>query len=200
MKKSIAITGGIGSGKSTVAEILKKMQFPVFSCDEINRELLCDENYLMRLREIFPECFSREKLDKARLSEQVFSDKEKRKRLDALAHPWIMRRLSEEMKNETKPIVFAEVPLLFECGFEKNFDGAIVVLRERNIRLQAVMARDAASKEEAENRIAAQYDYAEEDLSEKARQIKIYRLHNDGDFNRLEESLVSIVKLIRSEI
>ncbi len=200
MKKSIAITGGIGSGKSTVATILKKMQFPVFSCDEINRKLLCDETYLMCLREIFPECFSGEKLDKARLSEQVFSDKEKRNRLDALAHPWIMRRLSEEMQKETQSIVFAEVPLLFECGFEKNFDVAIVVLRERNIRLQAIMDRDATSKAEAEKRIAAQYDYAEEDLSEKERRIKIYRLYNDDDFNRLEKALVSIVKLIQSEI
>lgn len=199
MKKSIAITGGIGSGKSTVAEILRKMQFPVFSCDEINKKLLCDENYLLRLHEIFPECFGEGGLDKAYLSQKVFSDKEKRKQLDALAHPWIMRRLAEEMEKATQSIVFAEVPLLFECGFEKNFDGAIVVLRKQNIRVQAIMARDALSKTETEKRIEAQYDYSEENLSEKARRIKIYRLNNDSDFNDLEQSVVSLIKSLRAD-
>ena len=158
MPNKIAITGGIGSGKSAVCRILKERGYPVFSCDEINRTLLSEKSYLDGLCALFPACVKDGKLNKAALSALVFSDKEALKTLNAYAHPRISERLRREMEG-TEKTCFAEVPLLFESGMTKQFDGAIVVLRNKEERIRAVVARDGLTAEKAEARMKQQFDY-----------------------------------------
>ena len=141
MPNKIAITGGIGSGKSAVCRILKERGYPVFSCDEINRTLLSEKSYLDGLCALFPACVKDGKLNKAALSALVFSDKEALRTLNAYAHPRISERLRRDMDGARKTC-FAEVPLLFESGMTKQFDCAIVVLRNKEERIRAVVARD----------------------------------------------------------
>ena len=158
MPNKIAVTGGIGSGKSAVCRILKERGYPVFSCDEINRTLLSEKSYLDGLCALFPACVKDEKLNKTALSALVFSDKEALKTLNAYAHPRIAERLRRDMEGAEKTC-FAEVPLLFESGMTKRFDGAIVVLRNKEERIRAVVARDGLTAEQAKARMKQQFDY-----------------------------------------
>ena len=190
MKMKIAITGGIGSGKSTVAGLLKNKGYDVFSCDEIYRELLCDERYIAEVARLFPEAVENHVINKERLSKIVFADESARKELNALAHPWIMRTLFIKMENAKGKYAFAEVPLLFEEGYEDKFDKIIVVLRDEEDRITSVMQRSGLSRQEVQNRIKVQFDYST--LNKK--NLPLIILRNDVSQDELETKLSEIVK------
>ena len=160
MKKvKVGITGGIGSGKSTVARYFKEKGFPVFSCDEIYKEIYETSEYQLELSDAFPECLKNGKIDKQLLAQRVFSCPESLQKLNSIAHRRIMSELYRRMDVASENVVFAEVPLLFEGGYEKAFDKVIVVLREKQQRIQAVSSRDKLSNEAIERRMSTQYDY-----------------------------------------
>ena len=102
--KRIAVTGGIGSGKTEFCSILNKMGFPVFSCDEIYAELLRDKDYLSVLERKFPTYFADGILNRERLARTVFSDEKARKELEKIAHPRIMSELLRRMENRIAAI------------------------------------------------------------------------------------------------
>lgn len=183
MKQSkIAITGGLGSGKSLVAAIVRELGFPVYSCDEINRELWGERGYLDMLASAFPQCVVNGVLDKKRLTQLVFSDEDALQRLNQISHPRIMQALMQKMQGEA--VSFAEVPLLLEGGYRPLFDHVIAVRREKGARIDAVMQRDGCTREQALARMACQFD---PDLLESTDCII---LQNDGS----EEQLRGLVK------
>ena len=190
MPNKIAVTGGIGSGKSAVCRILKERGYPVFSCDEINRTLLSEKSYLDGLCALFPACVKDGKLNKAALSALVFSDKEALKTLNAYAHPRIAERLRRDMEGAEKTC-FAEVPLLFESGMTKRFDGAIVVLRNKEERIRAVVARDGLTAEQAKARMKQQFDY-DGPLPDGCLAIE-----NDGDEAALREKVNDVLEALK---
>lgn len=190
----VAVTGGIGSGKSTVLNILKQMGYPVFSADEIARNIYDDPEVFLRTEKAFPACVSGGKIDRKRLAEEVFSDAEKLKKLDEITHPLIMQKLFSKMQQCEGAAAFAEVPLLFESGEEKHFDRVIVVLRERDKRIASVMERDGLSEEQVSARIKNQYDYERNPYTGHT------VLYNDGDLASLKESVVRIVHEIIGSI
>ena len=155
-KKKIAVTGGIGSGKSTVAEYIREEGFPVFSCDQINAELWQNKEYLDGIEKIFPELGEP---DKERIAERVFSDKGALGRLNAYAHPKIMDELKRRMEETDSSLVFAEVPLLFEGGYERDFDKTVIVLRKEDFRIAAAASRDGLPPESIRSRIENQFAY-----------------------------------------
>ena len=155
-KKKIAVTGGIGSGKSTVAEYIREEGFPVFSCDQINAELWQNKEYLDGIEKIFPELGEP---DKKRIAERVFSDKDALGRLNAYAHPKIMDELKRRMEETDSSLVFAEVPLLFEGGYERDFDKTVIVLRKEDFRIAAAASRDGLPPESIRSRIENQFAY-----------------------------------------
>ncbi len=187
-----AVTGGIGSGKSAVCRLLKERGYPVFSCDAINRALLLDEEYLTGLAVLFPACFREGKLDKTALASLVFSDKDALEKLNGYAHPRIYERLKAEMER-AKTACFAEVPLLFESGRKDIFDGAIVVLREKEARIKAVIARDSLTREEAEARIKDQFDY-DGPLPDGC-----FVVRNDGDEEALGHAVDGLLEALRQQ-
>ena len=89
----IAITGGIGSGKSVVVTLLKESGYAVFSCDEIYKEIILSRKYVQKIEELFPEAVVNGQIDRKKLGEIVFADEEKRKHLNTLSHPIIMQSL-----------------------------------------------------------------------------------------------------------
>ena len=190
MPNKIAITGGIGSGKSAVCRILKERGYPVFSCDEINRTLLSEKSYLDGLCALFPACVKDGKLNKAALSALVFSDKEALRTLNAYAHPRIAERLRRDMEGAEKTC-FAEVPLLFESGMTKQFDGAIVILRNKEERIRAVVARDGLTAEQAKARMKQQFDY-DGPLPDGCLAIE-----NDGDEAALCEKVNDVLEALK---
>lgn len=189
-KKRIAITGGIGSGKSLVCKILKDFGFECFSCDEIYRLLWEEEEYQKELLALFPSIEEDGKADKRLLSALVFQDEKALQKLNAFAHPKIMQRLYFLMNESEKNIVFAEVPLLFEGGYENEFDTVLIVLRDKEERIVSTVQRDSVSVKEVENRIAFQFDYAAIDKTNK----KYIIIENNGSIFELQEKVGKILK------
>lgn len=184
----IAITGGIGSGKSTVANIIASEGYPVFSCDEIYSELLLDGKFLLEIEKNFPGSVKDGRLDRNKLSAEVFKDEEKLKKLNALTHGKILSAAFK--KTEGERLSFLEVPLLFENGFESRFDKVIVVLRDYENRISSVTVRDGISREEVINRIKRQFDYDKYDFA------KYYVIHNNSNLADLRAKTLKTLCLI----
>lgn len=185
--RKIAITGGIGSGKSAVCAILAEKGFPVYSCDQIYFELCGEKDFLERIQLLFPGCVKEGTLDRKAVSKKVFSDRSALEKLNALTHPLIMDRLFKKM--DAHRLSFAEVPLLFESKQETRFDDIIVVLRNVTSRIEDIKRRDGLTEEMILSRIQNQYDY-------KSLPNRCKILINDGNLDELKFK----IEMILSEI
>ncbi len=188
----IAITGGIGSGKTALVNLIKKMGYAVFSCDEICGGLYKKRKVLKKIKSLFPTAIKGKlflKADKKEISRLTFADEKKNQSLKELLHPLIMESLIKNM-DKKEGLIFAEVPLLFEGGFEKDFDRVIVVKRDREKRIDGVNKRSNLTREETENIMLSQVDYDSLDLS------PYIVVENDGSLEDLKEKVVSMIKEI----
>lgn len=187
-----AITGGIGSGKSTVAEIIRGQGYAVFSCDEIYKELLCRKEFLNKIAYAFDGVIKEDgALDRSELSKIVFEDKAALDKLNSITHPAIMEEVFK--RSSGLKLSFTEVPLLFENGFERYFDGVLVVLRDLNERIASVSKRDNIDAKTVNLRIKSQFNYGNYDFA------KYYVIHNNGNFEDLEQNLTEILENIRAK-
>ena len=187
----IAITGGIGSGKSTVASIVSEQGYSVISCDKVYGQLLENETFIKQLSSEFGDILNYGKLDRKKLAEIVFCDKKKLQRLNEITHPLIMKSVFKQMSGEK--IAFCEVPLLFEKGYEEYFDAVIVVLRDKGERIKSVVERDNISEESVLLRINSQFDYENADFS------KCYVIHNTLDIVDLRNKTIKIINELKKK-
>lgn len=192
-KRYIAVTGGIGSGKSTVARLIGTMGYPVFSADAAARDIYSDPCVLAEVRRRFPACIRGGEVDRKALADVVFSDKAALRALDSITHPAIMCRLWDEMRAAQGGLVFAEVPLLLEGGYEDTFDGVIVVRRPREARIRAVIERDGLTREEVLSRMKNQFDYEKNPLNGHT------VIENDGDVAALKVAVEQVVYAMEAE-
>mgnify|MGYP000976211907 CR=1 FL=1 len=163
--KTVAVTGGIGSGKSLLGKILRKKGYTVIDSDEISRQV-CVKGRPghAAVVEIFGEGILDEfgNLDRKKLASIVFSDEGKLRLLNGILHPIIERELSRQLKeHEGEELVFVLIPLLFELGWQDRFDYVWLVLADEEIRIARAMARDGARREDIEKRIKNQINHAE---------------------------------------
>ena len=154
MRKAIAITGKIGSGKTSVLIYLKQKGHKVLSADLIYKNLLeTNEEFVQEICSalgVKPLVYEGKKmLDRIAVKQLVFSDKEKLALLNSVTHPKIMQQMILEA-NESEGVVFCEVPLLAESGCDKYFNAVWEVVRENNARLYSVTDRDDISFDMAE--------------------------------------------------
>lgn len=189
----IAITGGIGSGKSEVCSYIKSAGYPVFSCDEIYAELLNNGQFNGDLKSCFgADIFEDGKLNKKRLASIVFDNKEELEKLNKITHPQILDCAFENMK--AYKLSFLEVPLLFENGLEGLFDGVIVVLRNSDDRIKSIVKRSGISTEEAILRIKNQFNYDNCDFT------KYYVIHNNSNLLHLSTCVTDIINDISEKL
>lgn len=181
----VAVTGGIGAGKSEFMRAVKELGIRTYSADEINAELLRDKRYIEKLSATFPLAVKDGKVDKVALREEVFSDEKKRKTLNALAHPEIRRKI-EEITGDA----VVEVPLLFESGMTDLFDRVIVVTAGEDARINRIVSTRNISKDLAKNIIKNQ---ATDDERIK---LADYIAINDGNRKDLYEQAKNIIKRI----
>lgn len=155
----IAITGSIGSGKSTVSEYIREKGYHVFDCDKYNSYLLQEgnEGYL-KVKDSFPECFDGDTLNKKKLSDLIFVDKSNKEKLESILHPIILDKILDESK-EYNPY-FAEVPLLFETEFYKYFDYYLLVVSDNEKVLDRLRLR-GVNNAEAKRRLNNQMSIEE---------------------------------------
>ena len=190
--KKIAITGGIGSGKSTVSEIIRKMGYVVVSADKVYSELLLNDDFVKEICELMNispiEKDGRITIDRKALSALVFSDKTQLSRLNDFTHPRIMDEIFRRSEG-VEPLFFAEVPLLFERGYETEFDNVFVVRRQLDLRLSGTAKRDGKTEAEIRKVIDNQFDYEGNKSGYKSIIIE-----NNGTIQELETEVSEAVK------
>lgn len=186
-----AVTGGIGSGKSTVMRFIAELGYPVLSADEAARNIYDEAEVLLQMRERFSDCFTDGAVDRNKVSSAVFKNRDRLNELNEITHPAIMKKIFSSAEREDGRFIFFEIPLLFEGGFEKLFDHVIVLMRDKKTRIAAVEARDGLSRAEVAARIKNQFNY-EKNLSNGHTVI-----YNDGDiaslYNKVSEAVRKIV-------
>ena len=193
MKKSIAITGGIGSGKSAVLAIIRDMGREVISADNVNRELLQDRDYLSILEDNFKEAFPDGVFDKRILADIIFNNDDKRLLLNSIAHKRIKILVKDKIAISKDDFVYVEVPLLVESGMADLFDDIIVVTADTETKIERVAIRDNISKEDVVKRIASQLSDAE------LLKYATYIINNDCDLGELRCRVELIVKEVETK-
>ncbi len=189
MKAKIAITGGIGSGKSMAATILREKGYSVYSCDEIYKEVIHSPIYIEKVGNEFPVCIENGVVNRKILSNIVFNNPAKLEKLNAIAHPLIMEKLNNLMNNDANEIIFAEVPLLFESGLEKDFDKILVVQRDKAERVKSVLLRDNLSEKETLDRMNTQFGYDTIEGQAYIQNIGAYVIYNNSTIEALKAQI-----------
>lgn len=159
----IGITGGIGSGKSTVARVFETLGIPVYNADEAAKRLMQEDPDLRKqIISLFgEEAYQDGKLNRSFISGQAFSNPEKVKALNALVHPATISDAKSWMAKQQSPYALKEAALIFESGSEKELDYVIGVFAPEELRIRRVMERDRSSREAILQRIKNQLDEAE---------------------------------------
>jgi dephospho-CoA kinase len=197
MIKLVGLTGGIGSGKSTVAQMLRERGIPVIDADAIARRVV-EPGWPAHgeIATAWPEVIAADgRIDRKKLGAIVFSDLTIQARLEAITHPRIREQVavqSAALEAAGHGLAFLEAALLVETGFYKQLDGLVVVSLDENAQLERVMARDACTRESAVARIRAQRP-----LADKVR-VADHVIDNDGDIESTRAKLAQIVHAIET--
>lgn len=194
--KLIGLTGGIGSGKSTVSDYLMAKGYPVLDADKISREIVePDSPVLHRLVEVFGEGILKEdgSLDRKGMSAIVFVDEEKKMILERIMHKEVLRitleRVEAIAQESRDAVIFIDAPLFFEADMDRYTEQNWVVDADDEIRIRRVMERSDLSREEVWQRIANQM----------SRQVRIHRATHVLDNSGSREMLYAQVdKLLES--
>ena len=182
--KKIGITGGIGSGKTTVCRIFETLGIPVYYADEEAKRIMVEDADLVhRIKETFGEnSYINGVLNRAYLAKLVFKDENLLKKLNKIVHPALWRDY-EKWHNQKKdtPYTLEEAAILFEMGGAERMDSIIVVYAPLEIRIKRVMERDGAKREEVLDRVSKQMP--DEEKVKKA----VFVIYNDGDKSLIEQ-------------
>jgi dephospho-CoA kinase len=181
----VGLTGGIGSGKTTVAGMLAGRGAVVVDADELAREALEPGTRAFKhVSDLFGDDVLTHdgRIDRTALAGVVFSDEEKRRALESITHPEVFRLLAETVEKfrDTDDVVVFDAPLIIETGFHEAVDLLVVVTAPVEQRIERVRRDRGMSEAEAAVRIAAQ---AEPEARDAAADVLI---HNDGDLEELE--------------
>ncbi len=195
-KPVIGLTGGIASGKSTVARAFAELGVPIVDADEVAREVVeVGTPGLARIVERFGADVLRKDgtLDRKKLGRVVFEDARARQDLNAITHPLIAEKGAEKIRalqQTDAPYILYEAALLVENGAYKAFPALVVVTVDPVTQLARLMARDGSTDEEARSRIASQLPL------EKKVEVADFVLRNDGDVEALRAQVRDVHRKI----
>lgn len=163
MPLKIGLTGGIGSGKTTVAKIFELLHVPVYYADEASKRLYhTNEKLKAAIKQNFgDDVYENDVLNKEKLAAIVFASQEKLNLLNALAHPPTIQDAIDWMQKQTAPYIIKEAALLFESGSNSGLDYVIGVYTPEELRIKRVMERDGTDEEQVRNRMNRQMNEEE---------------------------------------
>lgn len=159
----IGLTGGIGSGKTTVAKVFETLGIPVYYADDATKRLMNSNNALKALviKHFGEASYKNEELDRKYIADIVFNDKEKLALLNSITHPATIEDANEWVQQQSSPYIIKEAALLFETEAAKHLDYFIGVSAPLETRIKRVMKRDGLSEAEIMNRINRQMNEEE---------------------------------------
>ena len=168
--RRVGITGGIGSGKSTVCRILRVLGVPVFEADAEGRTLLThDPDVIDAVRERFgPDLIGEQGVDRQALARIVFNDPAALQDLNAIVHPAVRMAFARWADAQHAPYVVMEAAILAESGGRSQVDDLVVVSAPEDLRVQRVMARDGVDEQAVRERMANQLTDAEREAQADA--------------------------------
>ncbi len=194
----VALTGGMGSGKTTVARMFKDEGAHVIDFDYLARLVVEPDKPAWRdIVDYFgPEILSSDgTLNRSALAEIVFSDDKSRKALERFTHPRIFEERDALIKaikrKDPSSIVIVDFPLLFELGLAKMFDKVILAYVPRAVQIRRAIKRGCLGKEEAERRLNAQI------AIEEKRSLSDYSIDNQGSLNDTRDQVRKVIRELR---
>ena len=159
----VGLTGGIGSGKSTVINYFKELGITCYQADDEAKKLMnSDKGLIKKIRNSFGDSiYINSKLDRKKLSTIVFTDKQKLELLNSIVHPYVNRHFENYCKGLEDIYIIKEVAIIFETGTQNKFDKIILVRAPKEDRVKRIIKRDKCNRQDAINRInnqIADYD------------------------------------------
>ncbi len=155
----IGITGGIGSGKSTLSQLFKDLGIAVYNSDIKAKELMNSDELLRDeiIRAFGAESYIAGALNRSYLAERVFGKSDNLAKLNSIVHPRVKADFLRWSLEQSSPYVILECAILFEAGFNDYVDRSVCVLSPKPLRIERVISRDSLTVEQIESRIAHQY-------------------------------------------
>lgn len=191
MTKVIGLTGGIGSGKTTIANYFAEMGVPVYIADDEAKKVMQSENIVNQIKATFGESlFENEILNRAKLAEIVFNNADKLAQLNAIVHPAVKTDFELWLlNNKNYDYVIYEAAILFESGRYKECDVIITVTAPEEVRIERVLKRDNTTREQVLSRINMQWS------DEKRISLSNFIINN-SNLKIAKEEVVKILKIL----
>ncbi len=195
-KLKVAITGSIGSGKTTFSNFLKEKGFPVIFADRVSKEILSNDPLV---KKTIVENFGRQayigsEINKVFLAENIFSNLEKLKKINSILHPLVRDKI--EVKSQKylakNDFVFIEAALIYESKIEKMYDFVVLITADEQLRRKRSLSSKKLSKEDFNKRNDAQLD--EEKKIKKADFV----FNNNGTKKELEQKALLLISVLKS--
>ena len=191
MTKVIGLTGGIGSGKTTIANYFQELGVPVYIADDGAKRVMQSKNILAEVKSAFGgNIFDNDILNRAKLAQIVFNDKEQLAKLNAIVHPAVKLDFDDWVKeHKNNDYVMYEAAILFESGRYKDCDVIITVTAPEEVRIDRVIKRDKTTCEEVLSRMKMQWN-------DEKRISKSNFVINNNNLKNAKEEVVKILKIL----
>lgn len=192
MTKIIGLTGGIGSGKTTITAFFKEMGIPVYIADDEAKKIMQSAEIIDAIKNAFGESlFENNVLNRAKLADIVFNDADKLAVLNSIVHPAVKKDFQFWLsQNKSEPFVVYEAAILFESGKYKEFDYIVTVTAPKELRIERVMKRDNKTREHVLSRMKMQWD-------DKKRISLSNFVINNSNLKIAKEEVVEILKILK---
>ena len=185
----VGLTGGIGSGKSTVINYFKELGITCYQADDEAKKLMnSDKGLIKKIKNSFGDSiYINSKLDRKKLSDIVFIDKQKLELLNSIVHPYVNRHFENYCKGLEDIYIIKEVAIIFEIGTQNKFDKIILVRAPKEDRVKRIINRDKCNRQDAINRINNQIadddkidqcDFIIDNINLEEIPNKVLKIHN----------------------
>ena len=185
----VGLTGGIGSGKSTVINYFKELGITCYQADDEAKKLMnSDKGLIKKIKNSFGDSiYINSKLDRKKLSAIVFTDKQKLELLNSIVHPYVTRHFENYCKGLEDIYIIKEVAIIFEIGTQNKFDKIILVRAPKEDRVKRIVNRDKCNRQDAINRINNQIadddkidqcDFIIDNINLEEIPNKVLKIHN----------------------
>ncbi|MCA0133084.1 dephospho-CoA kinase [Winogradskyella alexanderae] len=185
----VGITGGIGSGKTTIAKYMSTFGIPLYIADEEAKALMNRSKVIKRkLIQLFgEEAYKNEELNRPYLAKKIFTDKSLLSQMNAIVHPKVASHFKRWLKKQNAPYVLKEAAIIFENNLQDNYDYIITVIADEELRRKRIMSRDNTNKEKIDAIIKNQW------VDAKKIQLSDFVITNN-DLEKAKEEAIKIHK------